>query len=100
MHIRLWRFEASPGREADFLHVYGPEGDWVQLFRTWPGFLGTDVVHDTERQCWFVVDRWESLAAFQAFRAARRAEHDALDARCRDLVVAEEPLGAGELLSR
>src|SRR5215472_16354783 len=36
MFVALWEFEVKPGCDERFATVYGPEGDWVQLFRSHP----------------------------------------------------------------
>lgn len=33
MFLALWEYEVKPGCEERFEKVYGPEGNWAQLFR-------------------------------------------------------------------
>jgi heme-degrading monooxygenase HmoA len=96
LFVVLWMFEAKAGAEEDFVRAFGPEGDWAQLFRRSGGgaYLDTQLVRDIEIARRFVtIDRWASRAAFDAFKAAARADYDALDARCRQLTRSERLIG-------
>jgi len=33
MFVALWEYEVKPGCEERFENAYGPNGDWVRLFR-------------------------------------------------------------------
>jgi heme-degrading monooxygenase HmoA len=94
VYVIVWAFRPRPGREADFERAFGAAGDWVTLFRQAPGFVGTDLlrpVDDSGR--YLTVDRWESRTAYEAFRAARRADYEALDRACEALTASEERVG-------
>ena len=41
-------YQAQAGREKEFEKIYGPEGDWVELFRKSKAFLHTEVYRDLE----------------------------------------------------
>jgi heme-degrading monooxygenase HmoA len=59
-----------------FEHVYGPEGEWSQFFRTGRGYIGTELLRDVEIPArYLVVDRWESREAYNEFVAANRDEY-------------------------
>jgi heme-degrading monooxygenase HmoA len=90
----LWEFVVRPGREAEFVRVYGPAGAWVELFRSAPGYLDTRLLRDLERpERFLTVDRWTDEEAYRRFRAQRAAEFDALDAQGARLMLAERELG-------
>src|SRR5205807_6152035 len=92
-------FEAKAGAEEDFVRAYGPDGDWAQLFRRSGGesFLDSQLARDIELARRFVtIDRWESRAAFDAFKASAKADYDALDARCRQLTRSVRLIGQFE----
>jgi len=90
----LWEFRVSPEQRAAFLHAYGPAGAWTALFRRAAGYRGTLLLADEADATRFLtVDRWESAAAYRAFRAAFAAEYAALDAKCAHLTQAERALG-------
>ena len=90
----LWSYRVSPGREAEFRQLYGPEGRWVRLFRQAPGYLGTDLYRDRgEAGRYLTIDRWESEEAFRAFRARFAEEFERLDSDGEYLTSEETPLG-------
>ena len=94
MFVIVWAFRPRPGREAEFERAYGPEGGWAGLFRQAPEYLGTDLFRAADGSGrHLTVDRWQSREAYEAFRAARRAEYEALDRTGEQLTASEEPLG-------
>jgi heme-degrading monooxygenase HmoA len=64
-------------RDAEsFEVVYGPNGEWAQFFRQGAGYIGTELLHDLdEPDRYIVIDRWESIDAYNAFLADHRAEY-------------------------
>ena len=59
-----------------FEHVYGPEGEWALFFGQGRGYVGTELLRDVETSGrYFVIDRWESADAYNAFVAEHRAEY-------------------------
>lgn len=93
----LWRFVVRPGLEAAFEDAYGPGGDWVRLFRQADGYLDTQLLRDLAAPRTYVtIDRWSSREAWEAFRAARAADWEALDERCQALTEHEEEIGRFE----
>jgi heme-degrading monooxygenase HmoA len=61
---------------AAFEHVYGTDGEWAEFFRQGRGYIGTELLHDTEAPSrYLVIDRWESADAYNAFVAAHREEY-------------------------
>ncbi len=94
-YVAVWEFLVKPGFESWFEQVYGPEGDWVRLFRRGKGHLGTQLLRDTRTaRHYLTLDRWVSLAAYEAFRRRFAKEHALLDAACESLTETETPLGA------
>ena len=91
MYVIVWEFVACPGREAEFERAYGPRGRWADFFRGGDGYLGTELWRGDGR--WVTVDRWRSEDAYRLFRAARRAEYEALDREMEQLAARETPLG-------
>jgi hypothetical protein len=43
IHVRMWDLQARPGLEKEFERIYGPDGDWVHLFRKSKAFLRTEL---------------------------------------------------------
>lgn len=98
-YVYIWRFVVRPGSEAAFEAAYGPDGEWVRLFREADGYLGTQLLRDqADPRTYLTIDRWTSRVAWEAFRAARAADWDAIDRRGEDLTEREEELGRFEEL--
>jgi heme-degrading monooxygenase HmoA len=91
----LWEFRVSAEHVEEFERAYGPDGDWVALFRRAAGYLGTSLLRDRGNPLRFItVDRWQSADAHRAFREAFAREYAELDARCAHLTVQEVSLGS------
>ena len=89
----LWEFAVAPARQAEFESRYGPEGDWAQLFRRAPGYLGSELLHQGAKPLRYVtVDRWEDVDAWRAFRSRFAGEYEQLDRECEALTTREAPL--------
>lgn len=94
MHIVIWSYRVAPGREAEFEAMYGAEGDWVQLFRRRPEYLGTELLRDVADPArYLTIDRWADRASYDAFRHESADEYAAIDARGDALTVEEAALG-------
>jgi quinol monooxygenase YgiN len=94
MHLIVWQFLCRDGATQEFEAVYGPAGAWAQLFRQAPGFLGTELVRSTvDPARYLTLDRWETAAAFEAFKVHWADAYCILDAQCADLTEDEIRLG-------
>ena len=94
-YVRICEFRAKPGLEEEFERIYGPEGDWVQLFKKSRSFLRTELNCDIETKGRYVtVDYFVSQAAFDAFLREFREEYDVLDRRCERVRAFEQPVGS------
>ena len=90
-------YDVKPESIAVFERIYGAHGDWVQLFRSARGYLGTELFRSVATPGRYVtVDDWESLAAYDMFRARSKAAYTELDARCDDLTQTERLVSAGD----
>jgi heme-degrading monooxygenase HmoA len=90
----IWEFEVTAAMETEFLRSYGPEGEWVALFRQHPGYLDTRLLRDAKRPGrYLTVDRWRSEASYREFRESHAAQYAALDRSCEALTQAEQSLG-------
>jgi len=100
-YVTVWEFLVKPGSENTFEQVYGPEGDWVRLFRRAEGHVTTELYRDTKTaRRYLTVDCWVSLVAYEAFRRQFAEEHKLLDAACESLTEKETPLGAFQPVAR
>jgi heme-degrading monooxygenase HmoA len=96
-YIYVWRFLVRPGSEAAFEAAYGPDGEWVRLFREADGYLGTELLRDrADPRSYITIDRWASREAWEACRVARAAEWKAIDERGETLTEHEEEIGRFE----
>jgi heme-degrading monooxygenase HmoA len=90
----LWEFLVRPDEQTEFERHYGPDGTWAALFRLSSGYIGTELLHDRSQPLRYVtIDRWESVAAYRAFRAQRSSEYEELDRLCAGLTTHEASLG-------
>lgn len=74
--------------------LYGPEGDWVRLFRSGDGFLKTELLQDSAAPSrYLTIDRWTSQPAYEAFRQSHTEQFQAIDQQGDLLTTRETPLG-------
>jgi len=97
MFLVLWEFEVKPGCERRFESVYGPNGDWAQLFRRDPHCLETHLLHEVSQpQTYFTLDIWKSKQAYELFKSQSLEAYATLDKICEDLTISERFLGSFE----
>jgi len=98
MYCYVWSFVVRPECSQAFQIAYGPEGDWVRLFRRDPEYIRTDFLSDRDDPARFItIDFWTSLEACLSFRERFRREFEALDRRFGEFTVQELHLGDFEL---
>jgi heme-degrading monooxygenase HmoA len=96
----LWSFRVRREHEAEFARVYGPRGDWAQLFSKGRGYGGTELLHDApETQRYVTVDSWESLNDPTLFKEQYHEAYAALDRRCEAFTEYEEWIGNFEVVA-
>ena len=67
----VFSYEARDAEE--FERVYGPDGEWARFFSRGRGYIGTELLRDIEmRGRYLVIDRWESIDAYNTFATERR----------------------------
>ena len=90
MYVIEWDFLPAPGREAEFVETYGPNGIWVDLFRKGQGYMGTDLFSLAERPGWYrTVDRWASESDYVQFRSEFATEYAQIDSASEQLTAKE-----------
>ena len=95
MFVVVWQFEIAEEKVAAFEAAYGPEGNWAQLFRSSPEYLGTELLRDAYISgSYLTIDRWKSEEAFRAFRKDHDAAYEELDRACDELTQKETRVGA------
>jgi len=91
----LWRYRVRPEHTQEFERVYGPDGDWAQLFRRAEGYLGTELLSGSGGD-YLTIDRWRSPDDFAAFQQSHGEAYAALDARTEAWTDEETRLGVFE----
>jgi heme-degrading monooxygenase HmoA len=95
MFVVVWQFEIAEEKISAFEAAYGPEGNWAQLFRRSPDYLGTELLCDAyDSGSYLTIDRWASEAAYRNFRKGNDAGYEALDRTCDALTSRETRIGA------
>jgi quinol monooxygenase YgiN len=90
----IWEFKVKPDSVDEFLKLYGPDGDWVQLFSRAVGYVRTELHRDIHHPSRFVtVDYWESKAHLERFRRDCVSEFDVIDTMGEALTESEERIG-------
>ena len=98
MFVIIWKYRVKPGRERDFVRVYGREGAWVRFFRKSSGYLGTELREpDSPGGEFETTDRWISRAAFESFKRENRVEYNKIDKHCESLSTDEVKVGEFEI---
>ena len=70
----VFRYDVRDPEE--FERAYGPEGEWAQFFREGRGYVGTELLLDVdEPDRYLVIDRWESIEAYNTFLAENQADY-------------------------
>lgn len=93
----VWAFEVRPEMAALFERTYGADGDWARLFRSARGYVGTELFRSVDTPGrYLTIDDWESLAAYEIFRARSAAQYAELDGRCNELTESERLMWAGD----
>ncbi len=99
MFLILWEYDVKQGCEDQYERVYGPAGDWAQLFRRDPAYQRTLLLRDPFRGHTYVTcDFWDTREAYELFLRINSDAYSALDERCEELTSAERKIGAFEQL--
>jgi heme-degrading monooxygenase HmoA len=97
MYRIVWQYEVRSERLAEFEKVYGPEGDWVEFFRSSPDFIATELYRSTSDPLHFVtVDSWRSRPAYESFRKSHSERYGKLDEWCEQFSSHERVLGMSD----
>ena len=94
MLVIVWEYMARPDRLEEFESLYRPDGPWVDLFKSSPGFVSTTLMRDVRDPHRFVIaDRWMSEESYEAFKVDFAAEYKTLTDRGERLHRAEHLIG-------
>jgi hypothetical protein len=93
-YLAIWEFQVRAECVPEFEKIYGPDGQWAQLFRRSPLYFGTELVRDLERAGrYLTIDRWISREALRQFKRQFAADYAALDETCERLTESETQVG-------
>ena len=98
MYVVIWEYQVRPGETARFERLYGPQGEWVALFRAWPGYRGTELLRD-DGDRYVTIDRWDSREAYENFQQHAASDYARIDALGDALTLDERRIGAYTLAS-
>src|SRR5688572_23185888 len=94
MFCYIWEFRVHAEHLDAFVAAYGPDGDWVRLFRGDAAYVRTELLRDRDDPARFLtIDVWTDLAAYREFRRRLQVELEELDRRCEQFTIAEKHLG-------
>jgi quinol monooxygenase YgiN len=94
VYVAIWEFVAKPGERAAFENFYGPDGEWVQLFRRSKSFLKMEIFRDRNNENrYLTMDYFASKAGYDDFKREFGQEYEALDRRCDGLSESEREIG-------
>jgi ribosomal-protein-alanine N-acetyltransferase len=94
LFIVAWAFVVKPEQRRDFERAYGPNGDWVHLFRTGEGYIKTELHRDPQMPGRYItLDFWRTRQQYEAFREQSKLSYQEIDARFERLTDSEQLLG-------
>jgi hypothetical protein len=90
----MWQFDVKKGRESEFEHLYGVDGEWTTMNRHTRSYLGSSFLHDQNRSSrYIVIEYWSEMIVYEQHKASRSAAIASLEERSAMLVESVEPLG-------
>jgi len=100
MFVALWEYEVKPGCKKQFGKMYGPKGEWAQLFRSDSSYIETCLLHAAARgTIYLTLDFWNSRKAYERFMETHAAEYKRLDAGGENLTLRERRIGWFEMVA-
>lgn len=92
--VYIWEYLVNDEHISDFIRIYGPDGDWVQLFKQSDGYIGTDLHQDISDPNRFItVDYWKTKRDRDSFQNQFRVAFNALDKQAANYTETENLLG-------
>ena len=92
--VYIWEYIVKEECLSEFEKIYGPEGDWVQLFKKAKGYFATDLhqsISNTNR--FITVDYWSTKEDRDNFRKKYSKEFALLDEHCERFTEQERLIG-------
>lgn len=90
----LWEYKVKEEHIDAFEHQYGPDGDWVKLFKRSPDYIDTELHRDRDDPHRFVtLDYWVSKEARDKFKKLHDDAFATIDKRCEAFTETEKFIG-------
>ena len=90
----MWQFDVKKGRETDFEHLYGVEGDWTAMNRHSRSYLGSSFLRDQNNVSRYIlIEYWSEMLVYEQHRDYRSGAMASFEARRTMVVESVEPLG-------
>lgn len=92
--VYIWEYKVKEEYILEFEKVYGPEGDWIKLFKKSKGYIATDLHQDISNTHRFLtVDTWNTKEDRDNFRNRYSKEFELLDEHCESFTEKEKLIG-------
>ncbi len=96
-YLAIWEFHVKPDSIPIFEKIYGPDGDWAQLFLRSAEYIGTKLIRDLNQPGrYLTLDCWTSRDALQRFKHDYQSGYSTLDKQCESLTEQERLIGEFE----
>src|SRR3954470_14276340 len=90
----MWQFDVKKGREVEFEHLYGADGEWTSMNRLTRSYLGTSFLRDQARpQRYMVIEYWSEMLVYEQHREYRSDALARLEDHRATLLDVVEPVG-------
>ncbi|MBU2493977.1 MAG: antibiotic biosynthesis monooxygenase [Bacteroidetes bacterium] len=94
-YMYMWEFHVKESMTSAFEEAYGPNGEWVRLFRKDKNYIRTELHKDINNKGRYVtLDYWTSQEACINFREKYKKEFAEVDEKCELLTLKEISLGS------
>ena len=92
--VIIWEFHVTPRKRHAFELAYGPDGEWAMFFQTGKGYLGTELICDSnEPDRYITLDHWKSRKHYEIFKRQNRKMYEIIDEKCEALTTKEVEIG-------
>ncbi len=90
----MWQFDVKRGRETEFEHLYGVDGEWTLMNRHTRSYLGTSFLRDQSQSTrYMVIEYWSEMLVHEQHKSFRSEAIASFEERRAALVESVEPLG-------
>jgi quinol monooxygenase YgiN len=92
--VIVWEFRINSRKRHAFELAYGPDGEWAMFFQKGAGYLGTELVQDSqEPDRYITLDHWKSRKHYEIFKRQNRKMYEIIDEKCEALTTKEVEIG-------